>query len=237
MSIELIPEEYSWKTLTLSEYLNEGNIPSTYRDFFMNPEIASIVSQISDDLRERQVAKRSLVIYPEINQVFRALYMTKLSDIKAAILGQDPYHNGSAVGLCFSVKPGNTINPSLRSIYKELKDEGFTPKEDGNLIHWAKQGILMLNTSLTVEQGDAGCHELVWDVFTRKLIEYIDNQRRSEITWILMGAHAITAGLAVKHGKIIRTSHPMPLAAGKPCKNGTAFFGSGIFKKIPGVKW
>ena len=102
----------------------------------------------------------------------------------------DPYHNGSAVGLAFSVKAGNPINPSLRSIYKELKNEKISVVEDGNLSKWARNGVLLLNTALTVESNNPDSHTCLWWNFVKKLILYISTQRNDEIHWILLGKHA-----------------------------------------------
>ena len=125
-NIELKDKSYSWKEATLSEFLEEGNTPEDWRDFFHNDNIRDILTDISSEL-----AKESRILYPLLKDVLRAFYMTPLNTFKVVLLGQDPYHSGthefdgSAMGLAFSVRPGNQINPSLRNIYKELVTEGF----------------------------------------------------------------------------------------------------------------
>ncbi len=220
--------------MSLMEFLEAGHIPSGWTEFFSRPEVQKQLKLISEDLDEIRMTK---TIYPSLNQVFRAFYMVPVNDVKAVIIGQDPYHNGSAVGLCFSVRTGNPINPSLQSIYKELRMEGFKPVEDGNLLHWARQGVLLLNMALTVEKGDAGSHSCMWDQFSELLVKYIAEKRGDNVHWLLFGkeAHAVTGLL--KTGKFHCTSHPVPMAAYKACSTGEAFMGSNVFKTVPGVKW
>jgi len=122
--VELLDKKYSWKDMSLLQFLQEGNIPKKWEKFFEREDIQKIIYTISQELDK---VRKTKIIYPSIQQVFRALYLLPIDKIKAVIVGQDCYHNGSteydgsAVGLCFSVKPGNKINPSLRSIYTELK--------------------------------------------------------------------------------------------------------------------
>lgn len=234
MRIKVLDKEYDWKTMSLVDFLAEGNIPRGWEEFFSRDEVQQQLYSISEDLDE---VRKEKTIYPPIHQVFRAFYTVPLREIKAVIIGMDPYHNGSAVGLCFSVKPGNKINPSLRSIYKELKMEGYKPKEDGDLTHWAKQGVLMLNMALTVEKADAGSHSCAWYQFSELLVKYITEKRGNSVHWLLFGkdAHAVTK--IVTKGKFHTSSHPSPLAANRPCGNSPAFIGSGIFRKIPGIDW
>ena len=115
-------------------------------------------------------------VYPPMEYIFNALRLTPYSSVKAVILGQDPYHGpGQAHGLCFSVQPGVKVPPSLQNIYKELKsDLGIEPPKDGTLTKWAKQGVLMLNTTLTVRAGQANSHKnLGWTTFTDHVIEKV----------------------------------------------------------------
>lgn len=233
--ISVLDDTYEWKKLSLLDFLNEGNIPSGWIDFFLQDSIQKILNNISTDLDEVRTSK---VLYPPIHQVFRAFYMVPLDKIKAVIIGQDCYHNGSAVGLCFSVKPGNSINPSLRNIYKELKAEGFPCIEDGDLTFWAKQGVLMLNMALTVEKGIAGSHSDVWGPFSRKLVEYISKKRGNTIHWLLFGkdAHSVSNILSGS-GTVHLTSHPSPFAANKKCGGYPAFLGSGVFNKVSDIEW
>ncbi len=126
-------------------------------------------------------------IYPESDNIFAALNFTNLDQVKVVILGQDPYHGpNQAHGLCFSVKPGVKTPPSLVNIFKELKDDlGIQPPSHGCLDTWAKQGVLLLNNVLTVEDGKAGSHHLRgWEQFTDKIIELL-NEKKENLVFIL----------------------------------------------------
>lgn len=228
-----LDDTYEWDNVSLAEYLSEGNVPSGWKDFFNREDIQNDLGIISEEIDEN----RGDTIYPSIDKVFKAFYMTPLDKVKAVIIGMDPYHNGSAVGLCFSVKNGNPINPSLRSIYRELKEEGYNPIEDGDLTHWAKQGVLMLNMALTVLKGKAGSHTSIWYDFSEKVVKYIDEKRGDKVQWILMGSDAHQVKDLIRNGIKHCTSHPMPLAAGRSSNSGVAFWGSGVFKKVKGVEW
>ena len=226
-NVKFLEEKYDWKSLTLWEYLEEGNYPSSWRDFFMREDVQSDLQQISREIDEE--VKKGVTVYPQINQVFRTFI--PLDNIKAVILGQDPYHNGSAVGYCFSVRPGNQINPSLRSIYAELKKEEFTPEQDGILTHWVDQGVVLLNTALTVEKAFAGEHIAIWYEFSEKVIEYI-SEKAPDVIWFLMGSKALAFAPHIRSKNVIVTSHPMPLAAYRGFRGYPAFMGSGAFRQI-----
>jgi len=234
MEIHLIETKYDWETQSIAEFLNEGNIPSGWFDFFNSETIREILGKVSNELEKKKDCK---IFYPDLNQVFRAFYITPLENVKAVIIGMDPYHNGNAVGLCFSVKSGKSINPSLRSIYKELKMEGFNPKENGNLIHWANQGVLMLNMSLSVEKGKAGSHSKIWKKFSEEVVKYLDKNRGEDIHWILMGNDACKIKNLINKGVVHTTVHPMPLAEYKSSKIAEAFWGSGVFSRVKSIKW
>lgn len=171
----------------------------------------------------------SKTIYPNMYDIFNALKYTSYSDVKAVILGQDPYHGeGQAHGLCFSVKKGVQPPPSLKNIYKEINSELGTPiPSHGELTSWAKQGILLLNTVLTVRSGEANSHKgKGWETFTDKIIELL-NLRETPIVFLLWGANARNKSALLtnpKH-KILTCAHPSPLSA----YNG--FFGCGHFKE------
>lgn len=229
MNIQFLDIYYDWSTISLKNFLDEGNIPSGWLSFFTDTKTQFIVENISNYLDNEKET-----IYPPINQIFRSLYFVKPQNIKVVILGQDPYHNGSAVGLCFSVKKDNYINPSLKNIYKELKNEGFNPEENGDISHWAKQGVLMLNTSLTVRKGQPGSHTDVWYNFTIHLIKNIGQNK--EIKWILLGRDAQSVIKYIK-GQTLCASHPSPFSANKKCGNYPPFIGSGIFKEISEINW
>ncbi|MGF1681123.1 uracil-DNA glycosylase [Photobacterium minamisatsumaniensis] len=157
-------------------------------------------------------------IYPPQADVFNALEATPLETVKVVILGQDPYHGpNQAHGLSFSVLPGVKTPPSLANMYKELAEDipGFSIPSHGYLQPWAEQGVLLLNTVLTVEQGKAHSHAKIgWETFTDKLIELIDQQCEGVI-FLLWGAHAQKKGKKIDAQKhhILRSAHPSPLSA------------------------
>jgi len=175
------------------------------------------------------------VIFPEQSQVLSAFEYADLTDIKVVILGQDPYHGtgndhqSQAHGLAFSVNHGIKIPPSLRNIYKELSTDimEFDIPEHGYLADWAKQGVLLLNTVLTVKQGQAHSHaKLGWEDFTSKVIEQI-NQQSAGCVFILWGAHAQKKGKNIDKNKhfILNGPHPSPLSAYR------GFFGCNHFSR------
>lgn len=172
---------------------------------------------------------RTHTIYPDMYDIFNALKYTPYSQVKAVILGQDPYHEpGQAHGLSFSVREGIEPPPSLKNIYKELySDLGITPPKSGDLTKWAKQGVMLLNASLTVRRGQADSHKgKGWEIFTDRVISLL-NERKEPIVFILWGskAKAKTALITNKEHYIIASAHPSPLSA----SNG--FFGSKPFSK------
>jgi uracil-DNA glycosylase len=158
------------------------------------------------------------IIYPPQQDVFNAFRATELTDVKVVILGQDPYHGpNQAHGLSFSVRPGVPAPPSLVNIYKELSNDipGFTWPEHGYLQSWAEQGVLLLNTVLTVEAGQAHSHaKLGWETFTDRVIAAL-NQHREGIIFLLWGAHAQKKGSIIDGTRhhILRAPHPSPLSA------------------------
>ena len=153
-------------------------------------------------------------VYPNMYDIFNALKYTDFNDVKAVILGQDPYHGpGQAHGLCFSVKKGVVPPPSLKNIFKELHDDlGLTAPQSGELIPWTKQGVLLLNTVLTVRQGQANSHKgKGWEQLTDAIIKKL-NDREKPIAFILWGGNARSkAGLITnpKHG-IFNVLTPLP---------------------------
>lgn len=233
--IEFVDDVYDWKTLTLWNYLNSGHIPSSWNNFFTREDVQEDLRTISLEL-QKEVMEDKVTIFPALHNVFRAFI--PLNKIKVVILGQDPYHSGtdttncSAVGYCFSVRPGNDINPSLRSIYKELENEGFSTVRNGDLTHWAKQGCMMLNTALTVARGQADSHTYIWYKFSRKVIEYIV-ENTNNVAWFFMGSKALDFKKYVNDNHFTMvTSHPMPLAARRGFRGYPGFFGSNAFLKI-----
>lgn len=167
-------------------------------------------------------------VYPPANEVFAALHLTPYASTKVVILGQDPYHGpGQAHGLCFSVNPGVRIPPSLANIYKELaNDLKIAPAAHGDLRAWARQGVLLLNTTLTVRAAQAGSHQgKGWEHFTDRVIDVV-NQRPSPVVFLLWGAAARRKATMINNRhEIIESAHPSPLSA----HNG--FFGSRPFSR------
>lgn len=171
------------------------------------------------------------MIYPPENEVLAAFDSTPLDKVRVVLIGQDPYHgSGQAHGLCFSVKHGVKTPPSLVNMYKELATDidGFTIPEHGNLSHWAEQGVLMLNTVLTVEQGKAHSHaKSGWETFTANVLAQL-NEQSQPIIFVLWGAHAIKKGKGINAPlhQVISGPHPSPLSAYR------GFFGCKHFSKI-----
>lgn len=168
-------------------------------------------------------------IFPPMSDIFNALRYTSFSDVKAVLLGQDPYHGpGQAHGLCFSVKEGVQPPPSLQNIFKELHDDlGFDAPPNGTLTKWAKQGVLLLNTVLTVRQGFAHSHKnLGWTTFTDHVIQRL-NERENPVVFLLWGAGARSKKplITAPQHLILECAHPSPLSA----FNG--FFGCKHFSK------
>lgn len=166
-------------------------------------------------LKDRK--RRGIEIYPSNDNWFAALNATAFDDVKVVILGQDPYHGaGQAHGLCFSVLPGSPVPPSLRNIYKELHaDLGIDIPSHGYLQHWADQGVLLLNSVLTVEDGQAGAHQgRGWEQFTDEIISALDRDR-SGLVFMLWGSHAQKKGAKINRDKhlVLKAPHPSPLSA------------------------
>ena len=177
-----------------------------------------------------QARYAGVTIYPPQNEVFSAFSLTEFDQVKVVILGQDPYHRpNQAHGLSFSVKPPVTPPPSLINIYKELATdiEGFVIPRHGYLVDWAKQGVLLLNTMLTVEEGKANSHaNWGWETFTDKVIAKL-NAHRENIVFLLWGSHAQKKGAFIDRNKhcVLTAPHPSPLAAHR------GFFGCHHFSK------
>lgn len=168
-------------------------------------------------------------IYPNMYDIFNAFTYTPYDEVKAVIVGQDPYHGeGQAHGLCFSVKDGVTPPPSLVNIFKELyTDLGISRPKSGNLTKWALHGVLLLNTVLTVRENIPTSHKgRGWEIFTDRAIEEL-NKSEKPIVFILWGAHAISKSKLITNPihKIITSVHPSPLSASR------GFFGSRPFSR------
>ncbi|MGL5837472.1 MAG: uracil-DNA glycosylase [Sphingorhabdus sp.] len=214
----------SWKTPLLPEF--QADYMLQLREFL---------------LAEKAAGKR---IFPKGSEWFRALDLTPLDQVRVVILGQDPYHGpGQAHGLCFSVKPGVPPPPSLVNIYKELHtDLGIERPRHGFLEHWAQQGVLLLNSVLTVEMGKANAHQgKGWERFADAVIRLV-NEREQPVVFLLWGAYAQKKAAFVDASKhlVLKAAHPSPLAA----HNG--FFGCRHFSQcnafleergLPPIDW
>lgn len=169
------------------------------------------------------------VVYPDMYDLYNCFRFTPLKDVKAVILGQDPYHEpGQAHGLCFSVKPGVELPPSLKNIFKEIKsDLGIQEPDCGDLTKWAREGVLLLNTTLTVREHAANSHSACgWAWFTDEVIKIVSRECEN-VVFILWGRNARSKAPLIDAGKhlILECAHPSPLSA----HNG--FFGCAFFSE------
>jgi uracil-DNA glycosylase len=192
------------------------------REELAQPYWSTLQSFVADERRHHTV-------YPPHDQVFSALHLTPYADTRVLILGQDPYHGPrQAHGLCFSVQRGVRIPPSLANIHRELHDDlGIAPPAHGNLEAWARQGVLLLNTTLTVRAGQAASHQgKGWEVFTDEVLAAV-NAKAERVVFILWGASARRKKALIDTSRhvIIESAHPSPLSA----HNG--FFGSKPFSR------
>lgn len=200
-------------------------------DSWKAPLLPEFESDYMAALRGFLVAEKAAgkIIFPKAGEWFRALDLTPLDKVRVVILGQDPYHGpGQAHGLCFSVRPGVRPPPSLLNIYKELEtDLGLPRPRHGFLEHWARQGVLLLNSVLTVEAGKAASHsQKGWEKFTDAVIRLI-NARTEPVVFMLWGAYAQKKAAFVDQNRhlVLKAAHPSPLSA----HNG--FLGCGHFSK------
>ena len=207
------------------------------QDLFENENYLAIRKFLIAEYSQRE-------IYPPMHDIFNAFKNTPYSAVKAVILGQDPYHGyGQAHGLCFSVKKGVKQPPSLKNIFTELKaDLGVNAGLDGDLTAWAKQGVLLLNTVLTVREGNPNSHkDCGWQWFTDEVIKIL-NEREKPIVFILWGGNAKSKKkfINLKKHFVIESAHPSPLSSWQ------GFFGSKPFSKtnellksanIPPIDW
>ena len=202
-------------------------LPDDWSQWLGDEFKADYMLTLKEFLAQQKAAKKT--IYPHSTQWFRAFELTPLHEVKVVILGQDPYHGpNQAHGLCFSVQPGVPVPPSLVNIYKELAtDVGFTPVRHGHLEAWAKQGVLLLNTSLTVEQGNAASHRgKGWEPFTDRAIETV-SQHAPPCVFLLWGSHARQKKALIDQDRhlILEAPHPSPLSAHR------GFFGTRHFSQ------
>lgn len=202
-------------------------LPDDWNQWLGNEFQADYMAALKRFLAEEKAAKKT--IYPHSSDWFRAFELTPLSEVKVVILGQDPYHGPQqAHGLCFSVQPGVKVPPSLVNIYKELaSDVGFRPVRHGFLEPWAKQGVLLLNTALTVEQGNAASHRgKGWEQFTDRAIETV-SQHADPCVFLLWGSHARQKKSLIDQCRhwVLESPHPSPLSAHR------GFFGNQHFSR------
>lgn len=198
----------SWKSLLTDEF---------EKDYFIS---------LTEFVREEY---RTKTVYPPAGLIFNAFNLCPFPGLKVVIIGQDPYHGpGQAHGLCFSVRDGVDLPPSLRNIYKEIEmDLGISVTRSGNLERWAKQGVLLLNATLTVRADLAGSHQKKgWEQFTDAVISKINNEKDS-VVFVLWGAYAQKKGEAIDRSRhlVMESVHPSPLSASR------GFFGNSHFSK------
>lgn len=189
---------------------------------FGKPYFANLTKSVQDAYLGRTV-------FPPSQYIFNAFTLCPFDQVKVVILGQDPYHGtGQAHGLSFSVPDGVRVPPSLKNIYKEIKNDlGTEVPESGNLERWAKQGVLLLNATLTVEESNAGSHQgLGWEIFTDAVIKTISDQKE-HVVFLLWGKYAQAKGTLIDETKhlILQAPHPSPFSAH------TGFFGCRHFSQ------
>ncbi len=184
-------------------------------DWLLRPDMR----ELSGFLRQRKAAGAR--VFPPGPQIFAAFEATPFEQVKVVVLGQDPYHGfGQAHGLCFSVMPGVPVPPSLLNIYKELEDDGnvappFQRPDHGCLLPWARQGVLLLNAVLTVEEGRAGAHQGEgWEGFTDHVVDVL-NREREGLVFLLWGSYAQAKGKVIdtRRHRVLKAPHPSPLSA------------------------
>lgn len=199
--------EKSWENLLKDEFDKE---------YFVN---------LSNVIRDRYI---STVVYPKPVNIFKAFNMTPVDTVKVVILGQDPYHGkDQAIGLSFAVNANTPIPPSLKNIFKEVEDDtGVKPTYNGDLTRWAKQGVLLLNSVLTVDAGKPASHKgLGWETFTSEVIKKLSDTQKN-IVYLLWGKYAQDKGSIIDTGNnlVLASAHPSPYSADK-------FFGNHHFSK------
>ena len=215
--VQYIPTR--WKDIILDFIKNNINEWNTLEDMY----------QIENTKYEGEIK-----IYPKREDIFRCFHYFEPEDTKLVLMGQDPYHSpGQATGLCFGVPEDHKIPPSLRNIKKEILADIGKDLVESSMEHWAKQGVLMLNASLTVREGTAGSHMKYWLPLTRYIIQHL-KQNNKQCLFIAWGAfaHKQLVDANVEEEKMIVSSHPSPLSANKTYKEYPPFLGSKPFSKI-----
>ena len=207
--------------------LSEIGLEASWRKRLQVDFDAEYMLELRDFLREQKLLGKT--VYPSKDEIFAALNATPFDAVKIVILGQDPYHSpGQAHGLCFSVRQNVPIPPSLRNIYKELAaDINFLPPKHGCLNEWAQQGVLLLNSVLTVEGNLAASHkDIGWEKFTDSIVSHL-NDKAENIVFILWGNYAQKKGAMIDRARhlVLESPHPSPLSASR------GFYGNHHFSK------
>ncbi len=240
ISLKMTKEEFIEKFKAFHskpEYFADNIDESWYETFL---ELGDTIKPIFEELGRLRRVNPSIPHYPSDTNIFRCFKDCKLTDLKVVVLGQDPYHDGSATGLAFDNLITNKMSPSLKNIFKEMEEDlGKTDPRlmNSNLGHFQAlplQGVLLLNTALTVEQGKPESHLKIWEPFTKKLLGILGKQ--DSLVWVIWGAKALAQcehidSEPTKH-KFVTSSHPSPLGAKKPMKGYPAFVGSKPFSKV-----
>ena len=210
---------------------------NSWSDLFENIIIKEKIDNINKELeKELKLLDNIIDIFPKPDKILNCFVLCDIEDVKVILVGQDPYINKfdingvvtpQAMGLSFSVPKGINIPPSLKNIYKELKDDLNIENLHGDLTNWNKQGVLLLNRSLTVREGKSNSHKKMWNGFMEKVVEYI-NEKKSNCVFILWGNDAKKLKKLINNDKhlILEGTHPSPLGANK-----RGFFGGKYFSK------
>ncbi len=210
---------------------------NSWNDLFDNVTIKQKINYINQELeKELKLLDNIIDIFPKLDKILNCFDLCDVEDVKVILVGQDPYINKfdingvvtpQAMGLSFSVPKGINIPPSLKNIYKELKDDLNIENSHGDLTNWNKQGVLLLNRSLTVREGKSNSHKKMWNGFMEKVVEYI-NEKKSNCVFILWGNDAKKLKKLINNNKhlILEGTHPSPLGANKG-----GFFGGKYFSK------
>jgi uracil-DNA glycosylase len=206
--------------------MDEVKIESSWKKALVSEFEKPYFKELSEFVREEY---REKVIYPPSKDIFHAFNLCPFDDVKVVILGQDPYHNThQANGLCFAVQEGTTLPPSLKNIYKEIEtDLGVIPFQSGDLSRWANQGVLLLNSTLTVRAHTPGSHQKRgWEEFTDAVIKLL-SEKKENLVFILWGNYAKQKGVIIDQTKhlVLEAAHPSPFSAH------SGFFGCKHFSK------
>jgi len=221
----------------MEELLN-NDWDTVLQNEFQQPYFQKIKSKYQESVK--LVSDVNLQVFPKEEDIFRAFRLTSLNDLKVVVIGQDPYHSlcsrsnvAYANGLSFSIQEGcETIPKSLQNMFKELKSDCDIENKTGDLTKWAERGVLMLNTQLSVVQGNANSHKF-WNKFTDNIIKYI-SENCENILFVIWGNNSLKKSELINKEKhhLFVSSHPSPLSAYKGLKHYTSFFGSKVFSRI-----